>query len=180
MRTVRRIFHLAGLCPLLGGFPCSAVVAADVAFKLQISEPAQTLPAVDGFNAKVSGFGGAAKGNGFYGAVGSITMPLGFRYGLQIDGAVATGHTDALGNVTVAGTAAHLFWRDPARGLFGLYGHYLHSDALSGVNVYAGAAEAAHYRGRFALEVVAGVQGGELDLGAFGSIHIDPRFFDVA
>jgi len=138
------------------------------------------LPAVDGFNANVAGFGGAAAGQALSGGVGAVTLPLGFRYGLQIDAAVAGADSRYLGDVTVAGTAAHLFWRDPSVGLIGVYGHYLHSDALSGIDVVAGAAEAALYRGRFTLEAVAGAQGGELDLGALGSINIDPRFFDVA
>jgi len=180
MRVRQRISRLAGLCLVLSGFLCSAAVAADVPSKPQYSEPAQALPAVDGVNAKVAGFGGAANGRAFYGGAGSVAMPLGFRYGLQIDSWVAGFDSRYLGDVTVAGTAAHMFWRDPSFGLFGIYGHYLHADALSGVHVVAGATEAALYLGRFTLEFIAGAQGGEIDLGALGSVNIDTRFFDVA
>jgi hypothetical protein len=83
------------------------------------------------------------------------------------------------GGVTVAGTAAHLFWRDPARGFIGAYGHYVHADAFSGVDVFAGGAEGALYRGRFTLEAVVGAEGGNVDAGASGP-DIDTRFFDVA
>ncbi len=179
MPTARGTFVVAS-CVVLGGFLCSAAVAADVTSKPQNLEPVQTLPAVDGLNGKVSGFGGAADGNGLYGGAGSVTVPLGYRYGLQVDGLIAGFDSDRQGDVTVAGTAAHLFWRDPARGLVGAYGHYVHANAFSGVDVYAGAAEAALYHGRFTLEGVAGVQGGQADLGALGSFNIDTRFFDVA
>jgi hypothetical protein len=180
MRARQRISRLAGLCLVLSGPLCPAALAADIPSKPQNSELAQPLPAVGGFNANVAGFGGAANGNGLYGGVGSFTMPLGYRYGLQIDAAIANAHTDALGAVTLAGAAAHLFWRDPSVGLVGAYGHYFHANAFSGVNVFAGGGEGALYLGRFTLEGVAGVQGGRADLGAFGSVNIDTRFFDVA
>jgi hypothetical protein len=178
MTGAKRIVCLTGLCLLLGGLMGSPAGAAEP--NAAPSDDTGPLPAVDGLNANVSGFGGAADGNGFYGGAGSVTVPLGYRYGLQIDAVAAGFDSRFQGNVTVAGTAAHLFWRDPTRGLFGLYGHYLHADAFSGVDVYAGAVEAALYRGRFTLEAVAGVQGGKADLGVLGSVNIDTRFFDVA
>jgi hypothetical protein len=138
------------------------------------------LPAVDGVNGKVSVFGGGADGNGLYGAAGSLAVPLGFNYGLQLDGIAAKVRSDALGDVGVAGTAAHLFWRDPSIGLLGGYGSYTHTDAGSGVNIFAGGAEGALYLGRFTLEGIAGAQGGNGENGAFGSFDIDTRFFDLA
>lgn len=178
MPVARRIFRIL-FCSILSSFLCAAAVAADSFPKTKDSQPVESLPAVDGLNAKVSGFGGAANGNGFYGGAGSVSMPLGFRYGLQIDGFVANAGTDAQGNVTGAGTAAHLFWRDPSVGLLGLYGHYVHADAFSGVDVFAGGAEGALYLGRFTLAGVAGAQGGNADLGTFGNVDVDTRFFDV-
>jgi hypothetical protein len=169
-----------GLSLALSNFVGSAAVAADSYPNSQVPEPAQSLPAVDGLNAKVAGFGGVAKGHGLYGAGGSLTMPLGFRYGLQIDGIAASADTEALGDVTVAGVPAHLFWRDPSAGLFGLYGHYLHGDIFSGADVFAGAFEGALYLGRFTIEGIAGAQGGKADLGALGDVNFDTRFIDVA
>ncbi len=47
------------------------------------------LPAVDGINGKVTGFGGGANHtSGLYGGVGSLSLPLAQRYGLQIDGGI--------------------------------------------------------------------------------------------
>lgn len=76
-------------------------------------------PAVDGINAKIDGFGGSASNRGAYGARGSVTAPLGYAFGIQLDGAAGSTANRGYG----AG-AAHLFWRDPSRGLFGIYaGH---------------------------------------------------------
>jgi hypothetical protein len=133
------------------------------------------LPAVDGLNAKVAAFGGVADGNGFYGGAGSVSVLLGLRFGLQIDGIVAGADLDVGGDATLAGTAAHLFWRDPSIGLLGLYGQYVHADVLGGVDVFASAVEGALYLGRFTLEGVVGAEGGD-----GGSFDIDTRFFDMA
>lgn len=169
-----------GLCVTSSSFVGSAAVAADSYPNSQAPEPAQSLPAVDGVNVKASGFGGTWDGNDFYGAASSVSVPLSFRYGLQIDGIVAGAETDAEGNVTAAGTAAHLFWRDPSVGLLGPYGHYLHVDAFDGVDVFTGGVEGALYLGRFTIEGIAGAEGGSADLGALGDVNFDTRFTDVA
>ncbi len=164
----------------LSGLLCSAAVAGDSFPKTQDSQPAQPLPAVDGLNGTVSGFGGAANGNGLYGGAGSVAIPLGFRYGLQIDGVVADANTDTQGNVTAAGTAAHLFWRDPSVGLLGAFGAYIHTDAFSGADIFAAAPEGALYLGRFTLEGFAGVQEGHAEPGVRGRLDVATRFFDLA
>jgi hypothetical protein len=75
-------------------------------------------PAVSAINGKLSteggvtGVAGAASGVGV--AKGSLTTPLGHAFGLQVDGVAGTAF-DAL----FGGGTAHLFWRDPAIGLFG-------------------------------------------------------------
>jgi hypothetical protein len=147
-------------------------------------EPYSTgaLPAVDGLNAKVSAFGGAAGGQGLYGGEGSISVPLGYRYGLQIDGLLAGFDRDTDGSVTIGGTAAHLFWRDPSIGMLGAYGDYVRADASSGVDSWAGAAEAELYLGRFTLAGAVGVDAGNGGAATLrGSrLDIDTRFFDVA
>jgi hypothetical protein len=75
----------------------------------------QPLPAVDGINGKIAGFGGGADHtNGFYGTTGSLTVPLAQQWGAQIDGGV--GSLDGSGWSRGAG---HLFWRDPSIGLVG-------------------------------------------------------------
>jgi hypothetical protein len=176
MQAARQAIHVAGLCLVLTGLLGSPVAAEPDA---AAPDNAARLPAVDGFNAKISGFGGAAEEQALYGGAGSVALPLGQWFGLQLDGLVAGFDSEDQGNVTLAGTAAHLFWRDPAQGLLGAYGHYIHADAFDGIDVYAAGVEGALYWGRFTLEGVAGAEGGEVDT-AFGSFDIDTRFFDFA
>ena len=135
---------------------------------------------MDGFNAKASAFGGAAGDQALFGGEGSITMPLGFRYGLQLDGLVGGLESESQGDVTSGGSAGHLFWRDPSIGLLGAYGHYVGADSFGGVSLFAGGVEGALYLGRFTVEGVVGADGGNVDLGTSGSFGIDARFFDVA
>ncbi len=77
-----------------------------------------TLPAVSGLNGKfsletgVEGESGQSAAAGI--ASGSITMPLGHAFGLQFDANAMTSEGSFGG-----GGTAHLFWRDPAIGLFG-------------------------------------------------------------
>jgi hypothetical protein len=49
----------------------------------------QPMPAVDGINAKIDGYGGGAShSDGFYGTTGSLSFPLAQQWGAQIDGRV--------------------------------------------------------------------------------------------
>ncbi|MGD9502670.1 MAG: hypothetical protein AB7V40_09330 [Methyloceanibacter sp.] len=160
---------------VLGTLLCSAALAAD---GYDARRGGSSLPAVDGLNAKISGFGGAAKDQGVYGAAGSVTMPLGHRYGLQIDGLGAGFDSDLQGNITIGGTAGHLFWRDPSVGLLGAYGHYGRAD-LSGSDFWAAGAEGALYLKRLTFEGIAGVEGGPRRAGAGGGLGSDPRFFEI-
>jgi hypothetical protein len=176
METARHIVHMAGLCLVLTGLADSPAAAEPDA---AVPDDTAPLPAVDGLNAKISGFGGVAEDVPLYGGAGSVTLPLGHEFGLQLDGLLAGFDSEDQGNVTLAGTAAHLFWRDPSHGLIGAYGHYIHADAFDGVDIFAGGVEGALYWGQFTLEGVAGVEGGEVDT-SFGNFAIDTRFFDVA
>jgi hypothetical protein len=176
MYAARRLRHVGVLCFVLGGLSCSVTLAADV---YPLAVKAEPLPAVDGFNAKMAGFGGATDGRALYGSEGSITIPLGFRYGLQVDG-LAGGYDSPFGRVTTTGAAGHLFWRDPAIGLVSAYGHYFHADVFGGANLYAGGAGGALYWGRFTLEGNAGFEGGKVDVSTLGSVNFSTRFFDVA
>ena len=76
-------------------------------------------PAVDGVNVKTDIYGGAAqsgKWGGFGGGLGTLAFPIGRAFAGQVD-------LDAGGYVKrPCGIAAgHLFWRDPDKGLIGLY-----------------------------------------------------------
>lgn len=98
---------------------------------------------------------------------GSVTVPLGERFGLQIDG-VYQDAEDSNIDLSVRGIGAHLFWRDPADALLGIYAETKeYGDVLDS---YVIAAEAEFYRGDFSLEAFAGIE--NLDT-AFG----DDDFF---
>jgi hypothetical protein len=75
-------------------------------------------PAVSTLNGKLSTEGGVTGGGGQSSGIGvasgSITTPLGHPFGLQVDGTAGTAFNGFFG-----GGTAHLFWRDPAIGLFG-------------------------------------------------------------
>src|SRR5262245_40342939 len=179
--NVGRLPSIGRLCVVLICLLCSAAACAADAYPEIVKAPAfPVLPAVDGLNAKAAGFGGGADGRALYGSEGSISVPLGFRYGFQLDGLVSGYDNPSQGRVTTTATAGHLCWRDPAVGLVGAYAHYFHADAFRGVNYYAGAAEGALYWGRFSLDGLAGVEAGKVNLGAFGSVDIATRFFDIA
>jgi hypothetical protein len=134
-------------------------------------------PAVDGINGKIDGFGGSIAKRSVYGGEGSLSMPLGSSYGLQVDGAGGS-----LGGSEFASTAGHLFWRDPSIGLIGAYASYSHWDAFSGVNLAKYGAEGAWYAGRWTLEGVAGVESGsnktDFSNGMTTTINLVTRGFD--
>ena len=111
----------------------TAVLAADLPSRKMEPAPVMTqLPAVDGINGKLEVFGGLSQRLSqdpfapFFtrnqwrptaGVLGSVSFPLAHSFGLQIDGSAAT--TAGAFN---GGLGAHAFWRDPAKGLFGVYG----------------------------------------------------------
>ena len=112
-------------------------------------------PAVDGFNGKWEVLGGALNHRSLYGSRGSFSIPLATQWGLQIDGAVGSLQNRAFGSI-----APHLFWRDPSRGLLGLYASHTHWDRFGGVHVTQVAGEGEAYWGRFTLQGIAGVEFG--------------------
>ena len=115
-----------------------------------------TKPAVDGVNGKVQVYGGAGQGNsvsissfagaplaqsnniwnGIGGATGTITVPIGHSFGVQADLGSGT-----FGNNTLGAAAGHLFWRDPDKGLIGVYGDGLLLGGKVGSSVWTAAGE---------------------------------------
>lgn len=72
-------------------------------------------PAVSSINGKVSVEGGNFNGHGGAMAAGSLSLPVGHAFGVQLDAAAGSIHSSSAG-----GFGAHAFWRDPDRALFGL------------------------------------------------------------
>jgi hypothetical protein len=139
--------------------------------------PAGCVQAVDGINGKVSGVGGSVDHNGLYGGAASLSVPLGCEWGVQIDGSAASFEGRFLGTI-----AGHLFWRDPAKGLLGIYGNYSHWDQAGGVRADHIGPEAEWYVGRWTLQGVAGVEFGSNTTGIVGpftqTFDVATRFFD--
>jgi hypothetical protein len=120
-------------------------------------------PAVSDLNAKLSGLGGTSVSYGESDAVGgvagSVSMPLTYSLGLQFDAGYAR-----VGDGNFGSGGAHLFWRDPAVGLFGVYAGYAGIE-LSGVK--AGFArtglEAQYFTRSVTLDLAGGYNFGDLD-----------------
>jgi hypothetical protein len=81
------------------------------------------LPAVDGFNGKVEAWVGSINRASLYGYRGAFSVPLATQWGLQVDTSAGALQGRAFGSV-----APHLFWRDPTRGLVGLYASHTYWD----------------------------------------------------
>lgn len=136
------------------------------------------LQAVDGLNGKLEAGAGSFGGTSLYAGSGAIAFPLGPQFGFQLDGLAGS-----LGGNTTTAVAAHLFWRDPAAGLVGLYAGHSRWDRLSGVQVNQVGGEAERYWGRWTLRGYAGVEFGNTAIGVTGTttqtIDIRTRFFDA-
>lgn len=139
----------------------------------------QAKPAVDGVNGKAEFFGGASQAYasnggslpylasslpynssnstawyGTAGGAGTISIPVGHSFGIQLDGVSALYE-----NAYTGGGAGHFFWRDPDKGLLGAYGSGLYSALTGGRGVWQAAGEAEAYLHRFTIGGLVGVQG---------------------
>jgi hypothetical protein len=161
---------------VIGGvsFVSIAAFSADMPTK---APPVGCIQAVDGINGKVAGLGGSFADKGIYGGLGSFSMPLGCEFGVQIDGSAGSFDSRFLGSA-----AGHLFWRDPAKGLLGVYGSYTFWDQAGGVRANHIGPEGELYYGRWTLQGVGGVEFGNTTSATIGDIiqtyEIKTRFFD--
>jgi hypothetical protein len=154
-----------------------AAQAADMPVKAPYPAPA-ALPAVDGINYKADIFGGHFNDGGFFGGRGSVTVPLGFRYGAQLDGTVAGYRGDFLGRI-----GGHLFWRDPAAGLLGIYGNYTRWDRNGNVRSTHLGVEGEYYNGPWTISAIVGAESGNttsvFNNPFFEGFNVKSRFFDM-
>lgn len=144
---------------ILSGVFASATMAA---------EPIAT-KAVDGVNGKVEALGGTYAKNGLYGVAGALSVPLTDKFGLQVDAGAGSFANRFLGTI-----GGHLFWRDPSKGLFGLYGDYSRWDQFGGVHVAHYGVEGEAYLGRFTLGGVVGGESGNNTLGTTTTVAVIP------
>lgn len=116
----------------------------------------QPVSAVDGPSGKLMVIHGGLGDSRWTGLEGAVTLPLGQRFGLQLDGA-AGGLDGVLGNSAFYGTGAHLFWRDPSTGMIGLEAGFARLDARGGINTYSLGLEAERYWDSITLGGVIGL-----------------------
>lgn len=109
--------------------------------------------AVSALNAKISAEGGTASGEGAGLVSGSVTAPLGKRFGIQADATGGTILDDFAGAF-----GGHLFTRDPEHYLVGVEGGYI---TVGGANVIRGGGEVELYINRFTFSGKAGYQLGD-------------------
>jgi hypothetical protein len=133
------------------GIARGALALATMLLCLNFPAQAQQLPAVSAPNGKLEFDAGALTlpSPGFVGrAAGTVTLPLGDRFGLQADFSLSTasGFTGS--------TALHVFTRDPASYLIGGTLGYVRTP---GANVVAAGPEAELYLGQWTLEAWGGV-----------------------
>ncbi|MGJ8531376.1 MAG: hypothetical protein ACSHYC_04280 [Alphaproteobacteria bacterium] len=142
---------------LAGGCLLSATaLAADLYVYGEPTLPT-VLPAVSGLNGKISLEGGALDEEGFAALKGSVSMPIGQRFGLQLDGSVGILDEDFIG-----GVGGHLFWRDPSYGLLGIYGSYTAVEAVDGRLGRLGV-EGEYYWNQFTVKAVIGAEFVDID-----------------
>ena len=175
-----------------------AAQAADVTDYVPQELDMGSLPAVSAINGKIEGgyvhydlntpFVDSANG---YLVQGAVSVPLGHRFGLQVDAGYQKTDIDLTSppfppstgiDVSSTGIGGHLFWRDPSMGLIGAYAHYeKHQFDLTGpfvpvvpsldvTNIRYGA-EGEYYHNDWTVKAFAG--GDHLD---FGGI-VDQTYF---
>ena len=163
--------------------------AADLPTKAPVLAPGLSSgPAVSGVNFKIDGFGGWADGTGgiperdhsagIGGGEASLTVPLGERFGFQVDGLGGSWGGDAFW-----GAGGHAFWRDPSVGLLGVTGSWTQLDRgpwpfigrSTGVTVANFGGEGEYYFNSITLRAVAGWEGGDIPSGFF--TRADARWY---
>jgi hypothetical protein len=183
MKLRRMLLQTTMLSGIIGGVFLSglSVRAADLQARPPLVGAPPTLPAVDGINAKIEGFGGSLGNDSVYGSRGALSVPLGGQFGTQIDGMIGSWAGRTFENI-----APHVFWRNPAQGLLGFYTSHTWWDRFGGVYVGQVAGEGESYLGQWTLQGIAGAEYGNSRTNAIvtpagtllQSFDIKTRFFD--
>ncbi len=111
------------------------------------------LPAVSSINFKIAPYVGYQDDEwgdgGNFGLIGSVAIPLGHRFGAEIGGHIAGVDGDFF-----ARGEGHVFWRNPSRGLVGVYGSIEGFDDVGGFDTDAWrlAVEGAAYLDRVTVD----------------------------
>lgn len=145
--TIRRVYSMKLILPSILLVAAAFPVWAEEA---KTTEASLSMPAVSSVNGKVEYSGGWMESEEGHNFAGSITLPVGERFGIQADGL----YTRVSGRDFFGG-AGHFFWRDPNIGLVGLSGGGVQTDGV--LHSYQGLMEAEYYFSRVTVGVLAGV-----------------------
>lgn len=144
--------HLLSSTSLISALLITNVaIAADLYIEGMPVEPT-VLPAVSGINGKIAVQGGSFDEEGFGLITGSLSAPLGDPFGVQLDAVVGARDGDFIG-----GGGGHLFWRNPAYGLLGVYGGYTHREDIDGFVARVGI-EGEYYWENWTAKALVGVE----------------------
>jgi len=150
----------------------SAAFAADAVLVVddqQFEARHEAKPAVSGINGKIEASYTWTDIDGIddlslWSGAGSISVPVGHSFGMQIDAGIGRFSGDA--SATAYGIGAHAFWRNPDVALFGLYGDYQATSDFDLDSMRLGV-EGELYLDRISLEGFAGAErfdfGGAVD-----------------
>jgi hypothetical protein len=142
---------------------CSTAIAT--CFGVAQADDHESLPAVSEINGKIAAGGGVLDNDGLYLLEGSLAVPVSHSFGVQLDGLIGTVDGDGVG-----GAGAHVFWRDPSVGIFGLYGSGVVNTADVNYTLGNVGAAGSLYFGQFSVDAVAGAQFSDVrDTEVFGS-----------
>jgi hypothetical protein len=148
-----RLYSSTALAAVLS-VAAAPAIAAD--FGDAFGPPQGSLPAVSAPNGKFDLRGGSEDGLGAFMATGSFSVPIDHAFGFQADAMAGS-----LGGEAVGAIGAHLFWRDPATGLLGIYGDVGFNNSAAIGSIGRVAAEGELYLDRVTLSAVAGGQFGD-------------------
>jgi len=170
-RPIKSKLGAAVLGSIVGAAITVPAVAADLPMGvIEQQMPVPSDPAVDEPNVSLSLLSGTARDPVLFdhlwaGLNVKATLPLGERFGAQIDLGAATDQ--------YYGAALHLFARDPAMGLVGIVGS---AENQYGVSMNRIGAEVEYYlNDKFTIGARVGYQGGTAPNGAFG--RLDVKFY---
>ena len=129
--------------------PFKLLILAGTVATTASAESIEFQPAVSALNGKVDYAGGVMESDGGHNFSGSITVPVGAKFGFQAD-ALYTRVSDR----DFFGGAGHFFWRDPSFGLLGIAGGAITQDAVSSSQALV---EGQYYAGKFTVSGHVGV-----------------------
>jgi hypothetical protein len=150
---------------------CVKLAASGLAALLLLGPAWADGPAVSTVNGKASLAGGDMNAHAAGIGEGSISFPLGYSFGGQLDSLGGVDNGQGLWGVAGQG-----FWRDPGVGLFGAVASHsdrgVASTLSKGTYVNRFGGEGALYLGAFTPEAAAGYQNGNAKTGGFATLDL--------